>query len=134
MKKLLFAFLVFLICACSGNTVVGTWVLCDSDISVGEVSLHRVSKVVFSSDGTFEETHAMQGDKEADFDGALFSLSGWWELLDDGKLVVHVEKCTMGGSVKNNVKDVEYSIVSMDEKELILEAGGKEYKYRRRNE
>ena len=135
MKKVLLLMVVAImtLSACNKqNPIVGSWVKSESKEAFKGANVGMVNVITFNSDGTVENKNELQaGVKQHDF-SQVFTIYGKWEMPSDDKLILNMEKAVINGEEMENKKDIEYTIVKLDDDNLELMTGGKVDKYSRK--
>ena len=134
MKKVIYLILlaIALVGCKKSDTIIGTWVKSESEEVFTGGNVGMVSTFTFNQDGTLEEKHELQaGANNEDFSLGL-TLVGKWQMPSEDKLIVHMEKAIVKGEEMVNKKDVEYTIVKIDNESLEMMSGGKTEQYRRK--
>lgn len=133
MKKVIFFLMTVLFLTSCSNSIVGTWISTKSDSAVNDrFNIGTVQYHTFNSDGSYENKMDLQASLDGDNTALSIKLTGKWEIQNEDKLIVHVEKAIINGQESPNVKDVDYSIVENDGDNLKLMTGGKEITWKRK--
>lgn len=138
MKRLFFFLvLVSILTSCSDSKIIGTWVSDSSDqfsSNSGSMSIGAVYYTTFKRNGDFE--NIMEASLGIDNKGGSLMKSivkGTWEMPNDTKIIVHTKTASLfGGKEINNIGEIEYDIISINDNELIVMSKGEKTVYKRK--
>lgn len=135
-KYLLFIVFALALVSCGeSNKLIGTWVKSESGEVHDSANIGIISTMKLNSDGTYEERYDLQAsNSEKDYSMDITSF-GKWEMPSEEKLILHFEKTIIKGYKNENKRekrDVEYTIIKVDDEILELMAKGQIFIYVRK--
>ncbi|MBQ6378518.1 MAG: hypothetical protein IJJ56_06955 [Prevotella sp.] len=143
MKHLFALLTVMLLSSCSNNKVIGTWVFDSSNqYSDNSVSMNMgaVYYTTFKWNGDFENvmeaSFGASGTTSESKGGSLMKsvVKGTWEMPDGSKIIVHTKTASLfGGKEMENIGEIVYNIISINDDELIVMTKGEKMKYKRKD-
>lgn len=133
MKKLFFLFtLVFALCSCSRNQLVGTWQSFTSqEDDKYSIAMGGIQTFTFESNGDYHsniEIQAKLGEKST---SVTMEIKGTWEMIDDTHYRIKTTKAILSGEEMENVTDETYTILSLSDDTLEAMNKGTTKKYKR---
>lgn len=133
MKKLfLFAVVVFTLCGCTNNQLIGTWQAASSEED-GRLSIAvgGVQTFTFESNGDYHSNVEIQAKLGENSSTASVEIKGTWEMVDDNHYRVKTTKAIISEEEMDNITDEMYTIISLNDEALETMNKGQKKLYRR---
>ena len=133
MKKLfLLAIVVFALCGCTKNQLVGTWQFNTSEEDDRySVAMGGIQTFTYEANGDYHsivEIQAKLGEKST---SVSMEIMGTWEMIDDTHFKVKTTKAILSGKEMENVTEETHTILALDDKTLETMSQGKKKVYKR---
>jgi len=131
-KLLLFIVVLFALCGCTKNKLIGTWQAYSSNEDERlKIAVGGIQTFTYEANGDYHsnvEIQAKLGEKST---SVTMEIKGTWEMVDDSHFRVKTTTASISGEEMKNETDETYTILSIDDNILEIMHNGSNKKYKR---
>ena len=133
MKNYIFSFLCILIfSACNNNKLVGTWETNSSDNIYESAYVGTVTTENYKSNGEYVSILELQASYENRNYNDACTIKGTWKMIDDTHVQLNIKTATVSGKEMPNITERTFTIISINDNEMVTMKGGKKQTYVRK--